>query len=206
MLRQSFIILFSCLILSLNAKAAPDLSEVPSGAYELDLTHASIVWKVSHFGMSNYVARFTDFDIQLVLDSEKLENSSVTATIQTKSINTEYPHAQKKDFNKILAEGKSWFNGNVFPTITFTSTQLRVVDKTTSQLDGELSFLGVSKPVTLDVTMNGTMESHPFKGVAAIGFSAKTTIQRKDWDLVKYLPGIGNDVQVEIEGEFLAKD
>ena len=90
--------------------------------------------------------------------------------------------------------------------VTFKSTQLHVIDKTTSKLDGELSFLGISKPVTLDITMNGTMESHPFKGVAAIGFSAKTTIQRKDWGLVKNLPIIGNDVQIEIEGEFLAKN
>lgn len=206
MLKQSFLILTSCFIFSVNAFAKPDLSEVPSGEYELDLSHASIVWKINHFGLSNYVARFTDFDIQLTLDSEKLENSSVSATIQTNSINTEYPTPEKKDFNKVLAEGKDWFNGKEFPAITFKSTKLVVVDATKSKLEGELSLLGMTKPVTLDVTMNGTMASHPFKEVAAIGFSATTTIQREDWGLVKYLPKIGNDVQIAIEGEFLAKN
>jgi len=206
MLRKPLFVLLICSIFSLNANAKPNLSEVPSGEYELDLAHASIVWKVNHSGLSNYVARFTDFDIQLVLDSEKFENSSVTAIINTKSVSTEYPYPEKKNFNKKLAEGKGWFNGNVFPTATFKSTKLTRINETQSKLDGELSFLGISKPITLDVTMNGTFESHPFKNAAAIGFSAITTIQRKDWGFVKHISHIGNDVKIEIEGEFFAKN
>lgn len=204
MLRKPLALLFLCLIVSLNVNAKPDLSEIPSGEYELDLTHASIIWKVNHSGLSNYVARFTDFDIQLILDTEKLENSSVTATINTQSVNTEYPYPKKKDFNKTLATGKGWFNSNVFPTATFKSTKLTRINETQSKLEGELNFLGISKPITLDVTMNGTFESHPFKHAAAIGFSASTTIQRKDWGLVKHLSFVGNDVTIEIEGEFFS--
>lgn len=206
MLRTSLIIVFIYSLFSFNAVAKPDLSEVPSGEYELDLAHASIVWKVNHSGLSNYVARFTDFDIQLVLDSEKLENSSVTATVKTGSVSTEYPYPEKKNFNKKLAEGKGWFNSKVFPTATFKSTKLTRINETQSKLDGELSFLGVTKPITLDVTMNGTFESHPFKNAAAIGFSATTTIQRKDWGFVKHISHVGNDVKIEIEGEFFAKN
>ena len=206
MLRKSLFILFVCSILLSNANAKPDLSEIPSGEYELDLTHASIIWKVRHFGLSKYVARFTDFDIQLLLDTEKFENSSVIATINTQSVSTEYPFPEKKNFDKTLATGKGWFNGKVFPKATFKSTKLTSINETQSKLDGELSFLGVTKPITLEVTMNGTFESHPFKNAAAIGFSAKSIIQRKDWGLVKHLPNVGNDVQIEIEGEFFSKN
>jgi len=62
------------------ATSAANLSDVPSGKYKMDLTHASIVWKVSHNGLSNYVARFTDFDIDLNLDSDDLAKSSAQNT------------------------------------------------------------------------------------------------------------------------------
>ena len=42
---------------------------VNSGTYNLEKTHASLVWKVSHNGLSNYTARFTDFDAQIMLDA-----------------------------------------------------------------------------------------------------------------------------------------
>jgi len=185
------------------ATSAANLSDVPSGKYKMDLTHASIVWKVSHNGLSNYVARFTDFDIDLNLDSDDLAKSSANAVIQTNSISTEYPHAEKKDFNKKLVETESLFNGKKFPEITFKSTSFKLTDKTTGKLSGDLTFLGITKPVVLDVTLNGTQAVHKFARKPAIGFSAKTTIKREDWGFVKYLPNIGNEVKIEIEAEFI---
>jgi len=165
------------------ATSAANLSDVPSGKYKMDLTHASIVWKVSHNGLSNYVARFTDFDIDLTLDSDDLAKSSANAVIKTNSISTEYPHAEKKDFNK-----KPGFN---------------LTEKTKGKLSGDLTFLGITKPVVLDVTLNGTQAVHPFARKPAIGFSATTTIKREDWGFIKYLPNIGNEVKIEIEAEFI---
>lgn len=202
-MKKILLSLSTVILLAFNTAKAADLNEVPSGKYKLDLAHASIVWKVSHFGMSNYVARFTDFDIALNLDSENYANSTVSATIKTNSISTEYPYPEKKDFNKKLIENAELFNGTKFPEITFKSTKFTPIDKTTAKLEGELTLLGVSKPVTLDVTLNGTMSAHPFAGKPAIGFSATTTIERKDWGMVKYLPNIGNEVAIAIEAEFL---
>ncbi len=202
-LRLLFLLL-SCTAVA-QASQASDLSDLPSGLYELDKTHASIVWKIDHMGMSTYVGRFTDFDIILDLDATNYKNSSAQATIKTNSVSTEYPYPEKTDFNQELATGKSWFNANQFPEITFKSSSLTVIDAKQAMLEGELTLLGVSKPVTLNLTLNDALTSHPFKDKPAIGFSATTTIKRKDWGLVKFLPAIGNEVQIEIEAEFIGK-
>jgi polyisoprenoid-binding protein YceI len=47
--------------------------DVPAGEYKIDLSHASIVWKVSHLGLSNYVARFAEFDATIDYNSNDIE-------------------------------------------------------------------------------------------------------------------------------------
>ena len=194
------------LVFPYSVYASPDLNKLPSGDYQLDLGHASIVWRVSHLGLSNYVGRFNDFDAILQLDTENYSNSSVTVDIKTASIDTDYPYSEKKDFNKKLRMGKSWFNGDAFPKISFVSTSLKPINEKQAKLIGNLTFLGVTKPVTLDVVFNKAMESHPFANVPAIGFSAKTNIKRSEWGFDTNVPKIGDDVSIEIEAEFLKKD
>lgn len=203
-LASLFIILSTLSFASISH--AGKLQDAPSGEYKLDLSHASIVWKVSHFGMSNYVARFNDFDMQLNLDSEDYSKSSITATINTASLDTDYPFKEKKDFNKKLIEGKDWFNGSAFPEITFASTKLTPIDDKKATLLGNLTFLGITKPVTLDVTFNNAMASHPFANVPAIGFSATTKIKRTDWGFDKYVGNVGDEVSIDIEAEFFKKE
>ena len=73
----------------------------------------------------------------------------------------------------------------------------------TGQITGDLSFLGVTKPVTLDVTMNGYLEEHPFAGVPAIGFSGETTISRSEWGMDWGIGSVGDEVEILIEAEFV---
>ena len=180
--------------------------DMPSGQYTVDLTHASIVWKVSHLGLSDYVARFTDFDATIAFDSGNVENSSVTATINPLSIQTAYPNADEKDFDDILATDKGWFNAGTFPEITFQSTDIEMTDDRNAVMQGQLTFLGITKPVTLEVVINGAMQRQPFSGKPTLGFSAKTTITRSEWGMTKYVPHVGDEVTVLIEGEFAKLD
>ncbi|MFC3121806.1 YceI family protein [Agaribacter flavus] len=179
---------------------------MPEGKYSLDLSHASIIWKVSHFGLSNYVGRFADFDAIIDYKPSNIEKSSVTATINPLSVQTAYPNAEEKDFDKILGTDKVWFNGTMFPSIDFTSTSIAMTSDTTAVMQGELSFLGVTKPVSLDVVFNGAMPIQPFTRKPTLGFSATATIKRSDWGLTKYVPNVGDEVQIMIEGEFMKTD
>ena len=187
--------------LSAKAQTTP-IAELPAGTYELDKTHASITWKVMHMGLANYTARFNTFDSTVVLDPAAIENSSVTVDISPMSIETDYPNPEKEDFDKKLATGENWFNAGANPTIKFVSKTIEKTGENTANITGDLTFLGVTKPVTLDATLNGAMASHPFTKKAAFGISAHTTIKRSDWGMSGGLPHVGDDVDVMIEAEY----
>ncbi len=180
-------------------------NEMPAGTYSLDKTHASLVWKVSHAGLSNYTARFTDFDANLTFDPNNVENSTLVATINPTSIETDYPNPEKTDFNKELSQGEQWLNAQNFPEITFESTAITKTSENTGTMTGNLTFLGVTKPVTLDVVFNGAMAEQPFSKLPTLGFSATGSIKRSEWGLNTYVPAIGDRVDIAIEAELAKK-
>lgn len=195
---------FSVLLLAASQLSyAKSLEGQPAGEYNLDLTHASIVWKVSHFGLSDYVGRFNKFDATVDLNTEDFTKSSVSVVIDTASLDTDYPNPEKEDFNQKLIG--DWFSGAEFPQITFTSTSVSELNGQKFTVDGELTLLGKTLPVTLDATLNGALPSHPFTKAPVIGFGAVTSIERAEWGVDKFLQHIGTDVRVEIQGEFQQK-
>ena len=201
-----FLLAFITAPFTVHAQEASEIEGMPAGLYKLDKTHASIVWKVSHLGLSNYTARFTDFDVDLLFDNEKPENSKIIATIDPTSIKTDYPHPEKKDFDKKLVEGSGWFNTTQFPEIKFKSTSVKKTGDETADVTGDLTFLGVTKPVTLNVAFNKAIGNHPFANKPALGFSATGSLKRSDFGMTKYLPNIGDDVELLIEAEFLHEE
>ena len=182
--------------------ASADYQTMPAGTYQLDKTHASLTWKVSHLGLSNYTARFTNFDAEILFDPKNPEQSTVKATIDPSSIETDYPYPQEKDFDKKLVEKEEWFNANQFPEIIFTSTAITLNGDNTAVMTGELTFLGVTHPVSLDVTFNGAMKKQPFSKKPTLGFSASGSLKRSDWGMATYVPNIGDKVMLLIEAEF----
>lgn len=186
--------------------AKSPFNDMPEGNYQVDLSHASIVWKVSHFGLSDYVARFAEFDASIDFDPDNVEKSVVSASINPMSIQTAYPNADEKDFDKLLATDKSWFNAGEFASIDFVSTGIELTGENTAIMTGDLNFLGVTLPVSLDVVFNGAMQRQPFTGKPTMGFSATTTIERSKWGMTKFVPNIGDTVEVMIEGEFAKGD
>ena len=123
--------------------------------------------------------------------------------IKVDSLDTAYPFPEKEDFNKKLSE--EWFKSADHPTISFKASSVSALDGSNFTVAGDLSLMGQTHPVTLNATINGAAEKHPFKKVAIIGFSATTTIDRTQWGLSNYAPNIGAEVAIEIEGEFLHK-
>ena len=173
---------------------------VPSGAYKMDPTHASIVWRVDHLGLSMYTARFTKFDMNLDLNVEDPAKSSVTATIDPTSIRTDYPG--QKDFDGNLATQPNFFNAGTFPEITFTATGIEMTGDKTAKIMGDLTMLGKSIPVTFDAELHGALAQHPFAKAPAVGFSATGTIDRAAFGM-SAVPNIGAEVEVMIQAEFL---
>lgn len=199
---QALLTAVTFFLFSAVTHASTPYAEMPAGAYQLDKRHAQLHWRVSHLGLSNYTARFTDFDATLTYDPKNPEKSTLTATVNPLSLETDYPTPEETDFDKKLSEGKDWFNGTKFPVITFKSTKLTKIDDKKGTLTGDLTFLGVTKPMTLDVTFNGAMAKQPFSKKPTLGFSAVGKIKRSDWGMTQYVPNIGDEVELLIEAEF----
>jgi len=174
---------------------------VNAGDYELDKGHASLVWTVSHNGLSKYTTRFTDFDAALKLDVDAPEASLLSASINPLSVRTDHPSGP--DWDMTLANDAKWFNAQVFPEITYTSTGIRDLNDMSGTIDGELTLLGVTQPVVLNVTMNGVRNFPWFGERDVIGFSATASLKRSDFGMLALLPDIGDEVSIRLEVEFV---
>lgn len=199
--------LSSKLVLStaLIAFAAPALAQdiaVPSGTYANDPTHTSLFWTVNHFGLSNYTARINGVSASVELDADDLTQSSVTATINMAGVDTDYPFPENTDFNAEL-RGANWLNTDAFPEATFTSTSITITGDDTAEIEGDLTFLGQTLPVTLDTTLIGLMETHPFTNGAAFGISATGTFDRTEFGFSTFAPNVSAEVTIQINAEFL---
>lgn len=176
--------------------------DMPAGVYTVDKTHASLTWKVSHAGLSNYTARFKSYDAEINFDPADITKSSVSAKIDPATLETDYVATAEKDFNKNLITKEEWFNAGKFPEITFKSTKIEVTGENTGKIHGDLTFLGVTKPVTLDATFNGAYALQPFSKKPTMGFSATGSLNRSDFGMSTYVPMIGDKVDIIIEAEF----
>lgn len=161
--------------------------------YKLDPEHSYVLWHISHFGFSNPSGKWLA-DGTLVLDEAKPQNSSVNVTIHTADISTGIPeldnHLKKPLF----------FDVTKFPTATFVSDKVTTTGDHTAQVHGMLTLRGVSKPVTLDVTLN-KIGVNPITDKKTAGFSAHTTLKRSDFGINTLLPGVGDEVKLDIESE-----
>lgn len=186
----SFVILFTAPVLA----QAVDLSKTPAGPYALDKSHASLTFRVSHLGFSMFTGRFDNLFAKLNLDPLAPEKSAVEASVYANSVNT---NVEKLDEHLKSAD---WLKVEQFPMITFKSTGVSAAGSK-AKMVGDLTLLGVTKPVTFDVTLRGA-GMNPFAKLDTVGFAATTTIKRSEWGLKTYLPAIGDDVELSLEAEF----
>lgn len=192
------------LALTLPAQANPTLEGVASGLYELEKTHAFLTWSVKHNGISDYVVNFTDFDADLVFDAETPANSQLSVSINPTALNTNYPDPAKKvDWEAELGTDPRFLNAGEFPTISFTSTAVEQTGEFEGTVTGDVTFLGVTQPVTLDVTYGGVANPPWFGQRDVIGFTASTTLNRSDFGQTSLTGVISDEVTIEFSGEFL---
>jgi len=187
--------------------------DAPAGTYKVDPNHASLHFSVKHLGVSNYVMRFTDFDVTVELNPDDLQASSVSMTIDPASIRTDFPGDYKgthpdspfDTWDQNLAKGGDFLNADEYPAITFTSTSVEPTDEGALHVTGDLELRGETQPVTLEVSVVGSAQAHPLLGVGLIGFSATGAFERSDFGLTHLLePALVSDtVTLHFEGEFL---
>lgn len=180
-----------------GSAAAQDLSNVPSGSYEVDPAHAYIDFSYNHLGLSNPSLSFDDFTVDLNLDNEDPTKSMVMVTINANSV------VAGSEIWKDHLTSSDWFDVAQYPEITFQSTSIETGENGSMTVEGDLTIKDQTRPVTLDVTINNAME-HPMNGTPTIGLSASGQVVRSEFGLGKFAPNISDEVQLNIQTE-LAK-
>jgi polyisoprenoid-binding protein YceI len=144
----------------------------PAGTYQIDPIHTDIGFTVRHMAVSKVRGRFDAFEGALDI-AEDPADSKVTVTIEAGSVDTRDEnrdnHLRTNDF----------FDVENHPTWKFESTAVHGVGSTEWKVDGDLSIRGVTRPVTLDVSLEGVVKD-PY-GNLRVGFSASTSIDRDDY-------------------------
>jgi polyisoprenoid-binding protein YceI len=166
-------------------------------SYKLDQEHSDVVFLIDHFGYSKTVGRFNGVDGTITMDEADLASGSIELTIDAASIDTNH---EKRDEH---LRSPDFFNAAEFPTITFKSTAIEPTGEQSGKVTGDLTLLGVTRPVTLDATLN-QIAPHPvpdYEGVVTAGFSASGSIDRTEFGMETYAPAIGSEVDLIIELE-----
>ena len=97
--------------------------------------------------------------------------------------------------------GADFFDGASPDTaITFRSTVVEVTGDAAAKVTGDLTLNGVTKPVTLDVTLRRLGES-PVTGLPTAGFRATGTMKRSDFNLGAFAPAVSDEVEIEVNVE-----
>lgn len=172
-------------------------------AWDIDTAHSSIEFTAKHMMVTNVKGRFTRFSGDAHLDETNPANSRVDVTIDLASLTTGTEgrdnHLRSADF----------FDVENHPTATFYSTKVEKVGEDRLRVTGDLTIRGVTKPVTLDVTVEGKVKD--MQGKDRYGFTATTSFSRKDfgleWNVALESGGwlVSDQVKISLEVEVVDK-
>ncbi len=173
-------------------------SVVEAGAYVVDPSHTQVHFDVLHMGFSYYEGRFSNVSGELDLKPADLPGSSVQITVPIDAVSTTSA--------KLDGELKSadWLDAGKFATMTFKSNEVKPTGEGEADVMGDLTLHGVTKPLTLHVKLVGS-GINPMDRKYTAGFSVSGRLKRSDFGVTKYLPLIGDEVELEINGAFEKK-
>lgn len=196
-----------------GAPTAPATSEAPpeaavehtapAGAYTLDKAHGSLIVRVGHIGYSQFTAHFQTWDATMNLDPATPENSNISVTIDPRSIASDNPPPGFIDIMR-----NDFLKAREFPQVTFRSTGIERTGPNTARVTGDLTLLGVTRPVVLEARFNGGYEGMQLDPHARVGFSAHGTFNRSEFGMAYGIPpegtnmGVSDAVEVIVEAEF----
>ena len=178
------------------ADVSTNPQSAPKGAYEIVQRHSLVTFCIKHLGISNYCGWFPKLSGTLHFNGSQPASSSVEITIDLAKAMT-----RNDELDGRLRD--DMFEVSKFATATFKSTSVKVTGANQGEITGDLTLHGVTKPVTLKTTFNGT-EPNPLGQGSLVGFSAEATIQLADFGLANVLwkSFVGDEATLRIETEF----
>ncbi len=175
---------------------ATKLNDSYRGVYELDRHHANLYFRVSYLGLTQIMGRFNDFNARLFFDGVNTEKSKVTATIETKSLDSQDASL------KAALIGVDFLDSVHFPQLTFATEAIVWHDSAHATVNGIVTLRGISRPITLNVTFNGGGVSL-LDGRKRLGFSAEAKLRRSEFGMTANQWLVGDTVELLIETELV---
>ena len=182
-MKVSFGIVVLGFLIALPASAAPE-------NYAIDTPHSSSNFEVEWLGVNTIPGRFNKTTGKITLD-RAAKTGSIEAEIDTTTIDTGFMRRDE------LLRTEDYFDTTKFPTITFRSSNLRFNGDVLSGADGELTMLGVARPVRLELT-SFKCTTHPVNKRELCGAIAKGSIKRTDFGMTRISRTIGEVIQFSL--------
>jgi polyisoprenoid-binding protein YceI len=175
-------------LLAANAQAAVE-------HFEIDPVHTRIAFRVAHLGLSQSIGTFSGANGTIDFDPADWHGAKLDVSIPLDRLDMGDDGWRKKVLSDVFLDAAKQ------PVAHFVATEVTPVDATHAKVAGTLSLRGHDTPVVLDVTLNGEKRSLYTKFSKTAGFSATTTLHRKDLGMDSYPDAVGADVAVDIEVE-----
>jgi len=159
--------------------------------FNIDWEHSQVLFSYNHFGFSNPSSRLEQIKGALELNQSDWSKSSVNVTMPLAGLHSGVP---KLDDD---LKSEKFFDAAKYPDITFKSTKVEKTGDHKLKVTGDLTAHGVTKPVTLDVTMN-KIGDNVMKKTTTAGFDADTSFKRSEFGVSAYVPAVSDEVHVHI--------
>lgn len=173
-----------------------DASAEPAD-FVLDPTHTYITFFISHLGYADLSGMFLKSEGSFTYDEEAKELKNARITVDTSSVFTNLDERDKH------LKSADFLNTGEYPEMTFVATKAEKISDTEGKVTGDLTLLGVTKPITLDVTFNKA-GNYPFgDGHYALGFDAEGSFKRSDFGMSYGVEGdiVGDEIKLVIGAE-----
>ena len=164
--------------------------------YTIDPTHFSIVFNAVHIGYAPTWGMFLKGKGGFTFDEETRALSDLRVEIEAASV---FSNDERRDGH---LRSNDFLAAEAHPAITFEMTEAHPETDTRGKVTGDLTLRGVTRPVTLDVTLN-KIGPYPFGGTYVVGISASTTLKRSQFGSSYALEGglVGDEVEIRIDLE-----
>ena len=166
--------------------------------WTLDGAHAKLGFTVTHLSISESEGAFKKVTSTITSTKDDFSDAAIDLTAEVNSIDTD--NDQRDEHLK----GADYFDAAKYPTLTFKSKSFKKVADKKYKLSGDLTLHGVTKPVDLDVTYNGTA-THPYTKKTLAGFKITGTIKRKDFGISPGTPDavLSDEVKILANAEYI---
>ncbi len=158
--------------MSAAESATATSTSLPAGTWNVDPIHSSVEFHVKHLGIATVKGQFKEFEGTLEVGPD---GASARGSVKVASVDTREPqrdeHLRSADF----------FEADTYPQITFASTSITPLDADTFEVEGDFTIHGVTRPLKLTATLEGTETDH--QGNPRVGLSATAQINRSDYEM-----------------------